>query len=422
MDKIVITGGIRLKGEVRISGAKNAALPIMAATLLTDDECVIEGVPNLRDVLTMARIIRALGGRVNFSERDNRFIISNKRLTGFEAPYELVRTMRASVCVLGPLLARWGKSRVSMPGGCIIGHRPIDLHLLGLKNLGADIKIEHGYVLAKAKKLKGAGIYLGGSFGSSVLATANVLMAATLAQGETTIENAACEPEVCDLAHFLNKMGANIQGIGSHFLSIKGVKRLHGAKYHIIPDRIEAGTFIIAGAITKGQVRIKGARPEHLMAVINKVKETGSSVEVRGTDIVVQGGKKVLPTDITTLPYPGFPTDMQAQMMSLLSLTRGISLITEKVYPDRFMHVGELNRMGADIHVERGSAMVKGVGQLSGAPVMASDLRASAALILAGLVAEGVTEVRRVYHLDRGYDGLEKKLSLLGAKIKREKE
>ena len=422
MDKVVITGGIKLKGEVRISGAKNAALPIMAATILTDDECIIEGVPDLRDVQTMARIIRSLGGRVNFNEEENRLIVSNEHISRPEAPYDLVRIMRASVCVLGPLLARCGEARVSMPGGCIIGHRPIDLHLLGLKQLGADIKVEHGYVVAKGRKLRGTGIYLGGAFGSSVLATANVMMAATLAHGETTIENAASEPEVCDLANFLNSMGASIQGIGSHFLSIRGVRRLHGTKYRIIPDRIEAGTFMIAGAITKGEVRVREARPDHLVAVINKLRETGSSVEVKGNDMIVSGGKKVLPTDITTLPYPGFPTDMQAQMMSLLALTRGISLITEKVYPDRFMHVGELTRMGADIHVERGSAIVKGVEYLSGAPVMASDLRASAALILAGLVAEGATEVRRVYHLDRGYDCLEKKLSLLGAKIKREKE
>ena len=423
MDKIVITGGARLKGEVRISGAKNAALPIMAATLLTDKECIIDNVPNLHDVSTMARILRALGGRVSFSDKNNRLIILNKNLTSSDAPYEMVSTMRASICVLGPLLGRLGEATVSVPGGCVIGNRPIDLHLHGLRKLGADIKIEHGYVAAKAvKRLKGREIYLGGPFGSSVLATANVMMAAALARGETIIENAACEPEICDLAHFLNSMGANIHGIGSHVLSIKGVNKLHGAKYRIIPDRIEAGTFIIAGAITKGEVRIKNANPQHLMAVVNKVRQAGSRVDVKGRDICVRGGRQVLPTDVTTLSYPGFPTDLQAQMMSLLTLTRGISVITEKVYPDRFMHVAELNRMGSDVHLEKGSAIVKGVKNLSGAPIMASDLRASAALILAGLVAEGITEVRRVYHLDRGYDKLGQKLSLLGADIKRVKE
>lgn len=422
MDKIVITGGQRLKGEVDVSGAKNSALPIMAATLLTGEECIIENVPGLRDIYTMVRILRSLGGRVIFSEKENRLTISNKNLVSCEAPYDMVRTMRASVCVLGPLIGRCGKAKVSMPGGCIIGNRPIDLHLYGLKCLGADIKIEHGYVAANARRLKGREIYLGGAFGSSVLATANVMMAAALARGETIIENAACEPEVCDLGHFLNKMGADISGIGSHVISIKGVKKLHGARYRIIPDRIEAGTFIIAGAITKGEVKIKGALPEHLMAVIDKVKQAGSRIEVKGHDIFVRGGKKVMPVDITTLPYPGFPTDLQAQMMSLLTLTQGISVITEKIYQDRFMHVAELTRMGSDIHVEKSSAIVKGVKRLSGAPVMASDLRASAALILAGLVADGTTEVRRVYHLDRGYDRLETKLSRLGAHIRREKE
>jgi UDP-N-acetylglucosamine 1-carboxyvinyltransferase len=330
--------------------------------------------------------------------------------------------MRASICVLGPLLGRLREAKVSMPGGCVIGHRPIDLHLYGLKNLGTDIKIEHGYINARAKKLEGKEIYLGGPFGSSVLATANVMMAATLARGETIIENAACEPEICDLAHFLTRMGANISGIGSHVLHIKGVRKLHGAKYRVIPDRIEAGTFIIAGAITRGEVKIKCAIPEHLVVVINKVREAGSRIQLKGQDILVYGGRRVLPVDITTLPYPGFPTDLQAQMMSLLTLTKGISVITEKIYQDRFMHVAELNRMGCDIHVEKGSAIVKGVEHLSGAPVMASDLRASAALILAGLVAKGVTDVRRVYHLDRGYDRLELKLAKLGADIKREKE
>jgi UDP-N-acetylglucosamine 1-carboxyvinyltransferase len=422
MDKIVIIGGENLKGEVKISGAKNAALPIMSATLLTKEECIIDNVPNLRDITTMSRILRTLGSRVNFNEEAQRLIIANRNITGYEAPYEMVRTMRASVCVLGPLIGRFGKAKVSMPGGCVIGQRPIDLHLHGLKCLGAEIKMEHGYIIARAAKLKGKEIYLGGAFGSSVLATANVMMAAVLAKGETIIENAACEPEVCDLANFLNSMGAEIRGIGSHALYIKGVRKLHGARYKIIPDRIEAGTFIVACAITKGMVRIRSARPEHLMVVINKVRQAGSKIDIKAGDIFVKGGRRVLPVDITTLPYPGFPTDLQAQMMSLLTLTRGISVITEKIYPDRFMHVAELNRMGSDIHVEKGCAIVRGVRHLSGAPLMASDLRASAALILAGLVALGRTEVRRVYHLDRGYDRLEEKLSSLGANIKREKE
>lgn len=422
MDKIVIEGGARLKGEVEVSGAKNSALPIMAATLLTNEQCLIENVPDLRDISTMSKILRTFGSKVTYIEKDRRLVISNRNITGYEAPYDLVRTMRASICVLGPLLARCRKAVVSMPGGCVIGHRPIDLHLYGLERLGAKIKIEHGYIKAAAMKLKGNAIYLGGPFGSSVLATGNVMMAATLTPGETIIENAACEPEVCDLANFLNSMGANIQGIGSHIISIKGVRKLHATKYRIIPDRIEAGTFVIAAAITKGNIRIKSAVPGHLMAVLSKVRQSGSDIAIKGNDIVVTGGKKVLPVDVTTLPYPGFPTDVQAQMMSLLALTDGISIVTEKIYPDRFMHVAELNRMGSHIYLEKGSAIVKGVKTLSGAPVMASDLRASAALILAGLVARGKTEVRRVYHLDRGYDKLEKKLTLLGAKIKREKE
>lgn len=420
MDKIVIEGGAKLKGTVYISGAKNSALPIMAATLLTDDKCVIKKVPPLRDVYTMSRILRNLGVKVQFE--DGVLKIEPGGYSNYTAPYRLVSTMRASFCVLGPILAKLRHAEVSYPGGCAIGNRPVDLHLKGIKALGADLKIEHGYVVANAKQLKGGRVYLGGSFGSSVLATANVMMAATLAAGTTLVENAACEPEVVDLAEFLIKMGARIKGAGTHFVEIEGVKVLHGTEHEIIPDRIEAGTYMIAAAITKGDVIIKDARYEHLGAIIDKLQEAGISITRHGKDIRVRLRGSLKPVDITTLPYPGFPTDIQAQMMALTTIIKGISVITEKIYPDRFMHVSELNRMGAQIKLEGDSAIVKGVKYLSGAPLMASDLRASAALILAGLAARGKTDVTRVYHLDRGYEKIEEKLSRLGAKIVREKE
>lgn len=420
MDKIVIEGPTRLKGEVEVSGAKNSALPIMAATLLTDEKCVIKRIPPLRDVNTMVKILRNLGVRVH--SEGGRAVIEPKGYKSYIAPYKYVKEMRASFCVLGPILAKHKIAQVSYPGGCAIGNRPVDLHLKGIKALGADIRVEHGYVIAQAKQLKGAHIFLGGAFGSSVLATDNVMMAATLAKGRTVIENAACEPEVVDLADFLIKMGAKIKGAGTPLLEIEGVRRLGGAEYEVIPDRIEAGTFMIAAAITNGDLLIKGARFDHLGALVDKLLDAGVTITRHGKDIRVRVQRHLKPVDITTLPYPGFPTDLQAQMMSLVSVINGISVITEKIYPDRYMHVSELARMGAQIKLEGDSAIVKGIKQLSGAPVMASDLRASAALVLAGMAAKGRTDVSRVYHLDRGYDRIELKLSDVGANIRREKE
>jgi len=420
MDKLIIEGGIRLKGEVTISGAKNAVLPILAATLLTDDTCIIEGVPALRDVNTMMRILRSLGKN---SELDKGIVtVIPTRHTNFVADYKLVSTMRASFCVLGPLLAKLKKAKVSLPGGCIIGIRPVDLHLKGIKALGAEISIESGYVVAKSSQLKGSQIYLGGIYGSSVLATDNVMMAAVLAQGKTVIESAACEPEVVDLAEFLLKMGAKIKGHGTPIIEIEGVKHLHGVTHTIIPDRIEAGTFIIASLITKGDILIKNVFFQHLGAVIDKLQEAGAYITKADSSVRVRFKRKLKPINVTTLPYPGFPTDMQAQIMSLMAITGGISVITEKIYPDRFMHVAELNRMGAHIQREGPHAIVEGVKQLSGAPVMASDLRASASLVLAGLVAKGKTSISRIYHLERGYENLEEKLRKLGARIWKEKE
>ncbi len=420
MDKIVIEGGVRLKGTVEISGAKNAALPIMAAALLTDEKCVIKNVPPLRDVYTMMRILRQLGIKAQMEQ--GRLIIEPKGYKGYLAPYKLVSTMRASFCVLGPILAKLKHAQVSLPGGCVIGPRPVDLHLKGIKALGANLKIEHGYVIADTKQLRGTHIYLGGAYGSSVLATANIIMAATLARGRTLIENAACEPEIVDLTEVLIKMGAKIKGARTHLIEVEGVKRLGGFDHEIIPDRIEASTYMVAAATTKGDITIKNARYEHLGAIIDKLQEAGVVITRHGKDIRVRITRSLKPVDVTTLPYPGFPTDMQAQMMALMTITEGISVITEKIYPDRFMHVSELNRMGAQIMLEGNSAIVKGVKQLSGAPVMASDLRASAALAVAGLVAKGRTDISRIYHLDRGYDKIEEKLSALGANIRREKE
>lgn len=421
MDKIVVRGGKRLHGEVTLSGSKNSALPIMAAALLSEETSVIRDVPNLRDIQTMIKLLRSLGAKVHYENQV--LTIKPGKTLNPNAPYKLVSTMRASVCVLGPLLARTGYAEVSMPGGCVIGPRPIDLHLKGFEALGAQIKIEHGYVKAKAVKyLTGSEIYLGGSFGSSVLATGNVMMAATLSRGKTIIESAACEPEVVDLAHFLRKMGAQISGEGSPRIEIEGVKKLHGADFTIVSDRIECGTFMFAAAMTGGDVLIRKAVPSHQNAAMDKLLQCGVQITKGKNTLRIRGRARLKPTDITTLPYPGFPTDMQAQMMALMAVTPGISVVTEKIYPDRFMHVSELNRMGAKIYLESARAIIHGVRRLSGAPVMASDLRASAALILAGLVAEGDTEVHRVYHLDRGYDNIEKKLSGLGAVIRRETE
>ena len=420
MDKLVILGGKKLKGTITVKGAKNSALPLLAATLLTDEPSTLTNVPtSLKDVQTMVRVLKSLGATVEVGQ--DTIHVHPDGYLGWEAPYKFVSTMRASVCVLGPLLAKHRKARVSLPGGCVIGQRPINLHIKGLKALGAEISLDHGYLVARTKGLVGQHVYLGGAFGSSVLATANVLMAATLARGTTVIENAACEPELVDLSQFLTKMGAKISGIGSKVLEVEGVKGLHGAKHTVIPDRIEAGTYLFAASITGGDVTIRKARADHLGAVIDKVEEAGAEVTATKEGLRVRISRTLRPIDVTTLPYPGFPTDLQAQATALMSVTDGISIITEKIYPDRFMHVSEMARMGAQIALEGPSAIVKGVKRLSGAPVMASDLRASAALVLAGLVAKGKTEISRIYHLDRGYEQMETKLKSLGADIWREK-
>lgn len=421
MDKLVVEGGAPLKGRIKISGAKNACLPILAATILTDDTCTFRSVPDLKDVNTMIDILASMGKQ--FTREPGAVKISGGKLKSVTATYELVSTMRASITVLGPLLAKYGEAKVSFPGGCVIGPRPIDLHLKGLKALGASIRVEEGYIIATAPKLRGTRIYLGGHFGSSVLATANTMMAAVLADGETVIEDAAGEPEVADLAGMLVKMGADIEGIGTSTLRIRGVKKLSGTEHTIIPDRIEAGTFMIAAVITDGRLFLENARPEHNLALIDKLSECGGIVEEKQGGVEVYRSSRIIhATHITTLPYPGFPTDLQAQMMSLATLSDGISVITEKIYPERFIHISELNRMGAEIMLEGSSAIIKGVKRLSGAPVMASDLRASAALVLAGLIADGRTEISRIYHLDRGYEHIEQKISSVGGKVWRVKE
>jgi UDP-N-acetylglucosamine 1-carboxyvinyltransferase len=416
MDRFLIKGGTPLHGEVMISGAKNAVLPLMAATLLTAEPCVIRRVPNLSDVHFMGQILASLGATARFEGDALRLQAAKIKGVG---DYELIRKMRGSICILGPLLGRTGKALVSMPGGCVIGARPIDLHLKGLKSLGAKIRIESGYINATVRKLKGAELFLGGRCGPTVLGTANVMMAAVLAEGVTIIESAACEPEVIDLGNFLNAMGARVCGAGSPTITITGVKCLHGAEHEVIPDRIETATFAVAAAATRGEVTLRGARPEHLHAVLDKLREAGVTVERSGPALKISRGGRLKAVDITTLPYSGFPTDVQAQMMALMALTPGISIITERIFESRFMHVSELARLGADIAIEGPSAIVKGGKPLSGAPVMASDLRASAALVIAGLAARGTTEVSRVYHIDRGYDNIDGKLRKLGARIER---
>ncbi|MDD4956724.1 MAG: UDP-N-acetylglucosamine 1-carboxyvinyltransferase [Candidatus Omnitrophica bacterium] len=421
MDKLMVEGGRRLAGEIRVSGAKNACLPVLAATLLTEEGCLIRNVPDLKDISTMVKLLTCFGREVKLGK--NSVEVLPGKITGVTAPYELVSTMRASIAFLGPLIAKCGEARVSFPGGCVIGPRPVDLHLKGLRRLGADIRTEEGFIVAKARKLKGDRIYLGGHFGSSVLATANTLMGAVLAEGESTIEDAACEPEVSDLANCLVAMGAEIKGIGTPTLKIKGVKALRGVEYDIIPDRIEAGTYMIAAVATNGHLFLKDAKMDHNLALIDKLEECGGVVEASEDGIdVKRDARTIRSTHITTLSYPGFPTDLQAQMMSLMTVCDGISVITEKIYPERFIHISELNRMGAEIILEGSSAIIRGVKELSGAPVMASDLRASAALVLAGLIAKGQTEISRIYHLDRGYEHIEEKLSAVGAKIWRVKE
>ncbi len=416
MESFLIKGGVPLRGAVEISGSKNAALPIMAAALLTDETCVIRRVPDLSDTRFMAQILASLGAEVKF---ENGALTIRARKIKAAADYELVRKMRGSVCIMGPLLGRLRRARVSLPGGCIIGARPINLHLKGFAALGAKLKIAGGYVDATAKKLRGATMFLGGRAGSTVLGTANVMMAAALADGVTVIESAACEPEIVDLAGFLNAMGAKISGAGSPTITIHGVEKLRGAEHEIIPDRIEAATFMIAAAATNGEVTLKGARADHLRAVIDKLSEANVAVDCRGANLVVRRRGKLKAVDVTTLPHSGFPTDVQAQMMALLVLTSGISIITERIFEARFMHVSELARLGADIEIEGPSAIVKGGKPLSGAPVMASDLRASAALVIAGLAAKGTTQVNRIYHLDRGYERMDAKLRRLGARIQR---
>ncbi len=419
MDSFKIRGGVPLRGDVTISGAKNSVLPIMAATLLTPEPCVIRRVPNLSDVKFMGEILRSLGAEVAFDKET--LTVKAERVNGV-GDYEMVRKMRGSICILGPLLGRLRKAKVSLPGGCVIGARPIDLHLKGVRALGAKTRIQGGYVCVSAPRLTGAEVFLGGRSGPTVLGTANVLMASVLAEGVTIIQSAACEPEVVDLANFLTSMGARIQGAGSPTITVHGVKELHGAEHEVIPDRIEAATFMIAAAATGGDVTLHGARTDHLTAVIDKLREAGVRIERSGALLKVTRGRKLKPVDVTTLPYAGFPTDVQAQMMVLMTLTPGISIITERIFESRFMHVSELGRMGAEIAIEGPSAIVKGGAPLSGAPVMASDLRASAALVIAGLVADGTTQVNRIYHIDRGYESIDDKLRSLGARVERVEE
>ena len=417
-EKLIISGGNKLQGTVRIDGAKNSALSIMAATLLTKEVCILRNVPRLTDVDTMADVIRKLGVKVEWKEGNNLYIDSDN-FNNYEAPYELVKMMRASILVMGPLLARLKRAKISLPGGCAIGARPVDYHLKGFEALGAQVEVEKGYIEAKVNKLKGDDIYL--DF-PSLGATENIMMAACLAEGITKIENAAKDPEVVELGRLLNKMGAKVKGLGTDLIKIEGVKELHGIDYAIIPDRIEAGTYMIAAAITGGDVLIESADPLLLKPLIVKLEEAGVQIELEKNLIKVTGPDRVKAVDIKTLPFPGFPTDMQPQFMALSCIAKGTSVITETVFEKRFVHIGDLIRMGADVKVEGHSAIVKGVKELSAAPVMASDLRGGAALILAGLVAEGTTELSRIYHLDRGYVKLEEKLTSLGADIKRVKE
>jgi len=417
MDKIVIKGGERLIGEVEVSGSKNAALPIFAASLLAEGSNLFTNVPHLMDVRTIVKVLKNLG--IKISEDGGTYRIDATEALGYEAPYDLVKTMRASILVLGPLVARMRKAAVSLPGGCAIGARPINLHLRGLEAMGAKIELRHGYIEAKADRLKGAQI----SFDiPTVTGTENLMMAATLAEGKTTLQNAAMEPEVVDLANVLNKMGAKITGAGTKLIEIEGVESLEAIEHSIIPDRIEAGTLMVAAGLTRGNIRILNCPLFHMEAVVHKLKEAGMEIESDGEGVRAVGNKRIRSVDVKTQPYPGFPTDMQAQFMVLMSLAKGLSVISETIFENRFIHVSELKRMGADIGIQGNTAVIQGVGNLSGAPVMATDLRASASLVLAGLAAAGMTEVSRVYHLDRGYEALDKKLAKLGADIKRVRE
>ncbi|NQU76268.1 MAG: UDP-N-acetylglucosamine 1-carboxyvinyltransferase [Planctomycetes bacterium] len=417
MDKFVIHGGRRLSGAVKVNGSKNACLPIMAAAILSEGACSLHGVPHLADIDTMSFMLGELGVSVNLQGDSLGLLVEDEGCS--HARYDLVRKMRASICVLGPLLAKRGCARVAMPGGCAIGPRPIDLHLRGLKAMGAEIELHGGDIIASSKRLRGAEVFMGGPFGSTVLGTANIMMAATLAVGTTVIECAACEPELSDLAAFLNAMGARVHGAGTPHVVIEGVEALRGCEHTVIPDRIEAGTFMCAAAITNGQVHISPVRLDHMMAVVDRLRAMDVIVEKAGDGVEVSCARRLAPVDATTQPYPGFPTDLQAQLMALVCLADGNSVITEKIFPDRFMHVAELARMGAQIHKEGPTVIVTGCKKLAGAPVMASDLRASAALVLAGLAADGETVVNRVYHIDRGYERIERRFAALGADVSR---
>ncbi len=415
MEKLAITGGRRLEGEVRISGAKNAALPILAAALLTDEQVTIGNIPHLRDITTTIELLSRMGVSVTLHD-GLRVEVEPGSIRDYNAPYDLVRTMRASILVLGPLVGRFGQADVSLPGGCAIGARPVDLHVAGLRALGAQVEIEDGYIRARASRLRGARLVLDKV---TVTGTENLMMAAVLAEGETMIENAAREPEVVDLANFLNQMGARVRGAGSNRIVIEGVKRLHGAEYEVLPDRIETGTFLVAGAITGGHVRVRRACPEHVEAILAKLRDAGATVATGPDWIEMQMNGRPKAVDISTTPYPGFPTDMQAQFAALNCVASGVATICENVFENRFMHMLELQRMGASIRLQGHTAVIEGVSRLKAAPVMATDLRASAGLVLAGLVADGETIVDRIYHIDRGYECIEEKLNQLGAGIRR---
>jgi UDP-N-acetylglucosamine 1-carboxyvinyltransferase len=415
MDKLVIQGGVPLEGEIRISGAKNAALPILCAALLTEEPLAIGNVPHLRDVTTTLELLNQMGMGVSVNDK-MRVELTAANLHNLEAPYELVKTMRASILVLGPMLARFGQAKVSLPGGCAIGSRPVDLHIKGLQAMGAEIDIEHGYILARAKRLKGARIFMDLV---TVTGTENLMMAATLADGTTVLENAAREPEVSDLAHCLVAMGANIEGIGSDVITVHGVERLHGASYPVMPDRIETGTFLVAAAATGGRIKLRDTRADILDALLEKLRDAGAVISHDENSISLEMSGPIKAVNVRTAPYPAFPTDMQAQFMAMNTIAQGTSTVTETIFENRFMHVQELRRLGANIEVEGNTAVVRGEEQLQGATVMATDLRASASLVIAGLVAQGETTIERIYHIDRGYECIEEKLSQLGARIKR---
>jgi len=419
MNKLLINGGVKLEGEIRISGAKNAVLPILAATLLADSPATIENVPHLHDVTTTVELLGCMGVMVSIDEKLS-VEVDSSTIENYTAPYHLVKTMRSSILVLGPLLARFGEAEVSLPGGCAIGSRPVDLHIKGLQDMGAEIDVSNGYIHAKAERLKGTRLVMDIV---TVTGTENLMMAAALADGTTIIENAAREPEVVDLANFINAMGGDISGAGTDTITIEGVEKLHGTRYRVLPDRIETGTFLVAAAITGGSIKVKDTEPHLLDAVIEKLREAGAKIEI-GDDWISldMEGRRPKSVNIRTAPYPAFPTDMQAQFAALNTIADGAATVVETVFENRFMHVQELKRMGADIEVEGNTAIIRGAAALTSAPVMATDLRASASLIIAGLVASGETEVQRIYHIDRGYENIEEKLALLGAKIRRAHE